>query len=87
VAPTEGWGSLIAVPFQRDGCAHGAQPREVEVDAPEPDRVTTRQRKPHLAAARQDGAQQKHRGTHPTDERRIDLGPVDGVRANGEGEA
>ena len=77
VAPTEGSGSRMSAPRRPAGAvawiiaaverhrrAHGAEAGEVEVDGAPADGVAAGQRQARLAAARQQRAEQQHRGAH-----------------------
>ena len=54
----------IMPPSSVDRRAHGAQPRDMKVDAAQADGVAARQRQARLAAARQQRAEQQDRGAH-----------------------
>ena len=100
VAPTEGWGSRISAPrrpsrrrradravAELDRGAHGAQARDMEIDAAQADGIAARHRQRRLAAAGQQGAEQQHRGAHAGDQLGIDALRLHAIGRDRHGEA
>ena len=70
-----------------DRGAHGAQARDMEVDAAQADGIAARHRQRRLAATGQQRAEQQHRGAHAGDQLGIDLLRLHAIGRDRHGEA